>query len=66
MENIFKENKNVELINMLQSECQERLENAKSLIETSKFGTAKDELYNICILLDTLQTLDKGSKWVND
>lgn len=50
---LFKK-KNTELISQMVSECQSRIDSAKS------------SLYAVTTLLESLQTLDKGSKWASD
>ena len=62
---LFKK-KNVELINQMVSECQSRIDSAKAEINQGKYDTAKSSLYAVTTLLESLQTLDKGSKWASD
>ena len=62
---LFKK-KNVELIGQMVSECQSRIDAAKAEINPGKYDTAKSSLYAVTTLLESLQTLDKGSKWAND
>lgn len=62
---LFKK-KNTELINQMVSECQSRIDSAKAEINQGKYDTARSSLYAVTTLLDSLQTLDKGSKWASD
>ena len=57
---LFKK-KNTELINQMVSECQSRIDSAKAEI-----NQGKSSLYAVTTLLESLQTLDKGSKWASD
>ena len=62
---LFKK-KNTELISQMVNECQSRIDSAKAEINQGKYDTAKSSLYAVTTLLESLQTLDKGSKWASD